>query len=168
MNQNPTGETSSVQERLKSRDDLLDQYESKIGLPSLQELQVSKEIEGYLALSREDMDRLSPEDCAEIGVRLEQTSFYMQRFINKETSHVTWAKASLRLHIADRLGNYKGSFTQQENQAIKEDGYATKLDSMITYAQQRIDRLAYLSSSLTRLADRLYHLQMSKSRRTGT
>ena len=168
MNQDSSGETNSVQEKLKIRDDLLDQYEGKVGLPTLQELKLSEEIQGYLSLTREEMDRLSPEDCAEIGVRLEQTSFSVQRFLNKEVSHVTWAKSALKLHIADRLANYRGSFAQQESQAIKEDGYATKLDSVITYAQQRCDRLAYISSSLTRQADRLYNLQMSKSRRTNT
>lgn len=172
MNQQQNGEQNSPgqnpQDKLKVRDDLLDQYESKVGLPTLQEAKLTDEVQGYLSLTRDEMDKLSPEDCAEIGTRLEQAAFHIQRFLNKEVGHVTWAKDALRLHIADRLSNYRGSFTQQEAQAIKEDGYATKLNGVVTYAQQRADRLAYLSTSLTRLADRMYHLQQSKSRKVNS
>lgn len=167
MSQEPSGEASSAADRMKKVDSVLDQYESKLGLPNRQELQIADEIQEYLSLSRETMGKMNAEECGEVGVRLEQAAFQVQRAYNVEVGHVTWAKEAIRLYIADKSQAYKGSFQQQEAQAIKQDSYASKLHSIQVYAQQRCDRLYFLSSALTRLADRMYQLQMSKNRRVN-
>ena len=65
-----------------------------------------------------------------------------------------------------REAQYKGSWDSQYYQAVREDGYACKLESIKTYAQQRADRLTYLASSVKNLSDLFVNLQRAKINRT--
>jgi hypothetical protein len=64
--------------------------------------------------------------------------------------------------MSGRELQYKGSWDSQYYQAIREDGYALKLESIKTYAQQRADRLTYLASSVKNLSDLFVNLQRAK------
>lgn len=156
---------TTAKEKMEYVDRLLDDYEGKLGLPKFTESAISNEISEYLAMTKEQLESLSPEECAEIAVRLDQASFTVQRAINREVSHVTWATEILKLAVAGKGNNYKGSFQQQENQAINEDGYTRAVFNIKAYAQQRVDRLNFLSAGLHRLGEKLSGLALAKSRK---
>ena len=69
--------------------------------------------------------------------------------------------------ISGRELQYKGSWDSQYYQAVKEDGYASKLESIRVYAQQRADRLTYLASSVKNLSDLYINLQRAKINNHG-
>ncbi len=51
-------------------------------------------------------------------------------------------------------------------QAIREDEYSQKLLSIVTKAQQRMDRLHFLATGIKALSDKLDTLRMSKLGKT--
>ncbi len=146
-------------------DSWLDEYEAKIGLPAYTENAVSKNIGRYLSMTEDQLERLTPEQCAEMSIVLVQTSFHIQRAQNRELAHVTWADDVLRLGVAGKTTQYSGSFFQQESSAIKGDDYLFKVSRIRTHAKQRVDRLSFLSNSLNKMADKLENLQVAKNRK---
>ena len=69
--------------------------------------------------------------------------------------------------MSGREQSYKGSWDSQFNQAVREDGYTSKIADIQRYAQQRADRLNYLSSSIKNVSDVFINGQKSKSLKYG-
>jgi hypothetical protein len=116
-------------------------------------------------MTRDQLEKLSPEQCAEIATIIAQAAFHLQRAYNRELSHVTWAKELLQLGVAGKTTGYSGSFYQQEAQAIKGDDYLIKVNRIKSFAQQRVDRLAFLATTLNKVGDKLENLQQAKNRK---
>jgi len=149
------------QDQMLKVDTWLDQFEEKIGLPVYTDV-LHTETEKYLNLTTEELERLSPDECDHIGIHLDRLAFHIQRAYNRELAHVTWATENLKMCIADKCQSYRGSFIQQEQQAIKGDDYATKLNRMKCFAQQRVDRLSFIASSLHKRSDKLFSLKSKR------
>jgi hypothetical protein len=112
------------------------------------------------------MEKLTVEECAEAALLLGGFSFYLQRSYNREVARVNWANSCIKNMLAGRESQYSGSWDSQYNQAIKEDGYASKLKKIQVYAQQRADRLTYLANSVKNISDLFVNLQRAKVNRT--
>jgi hypothetical protein len=157
-------------EELQHWDTILDDYEKSISLPSysasvLQE----EELNNYLTMDRDQLEKLSPEDCAQIAYRLAQFSFHIQRTINRETARHNWAEETIKETIADEINNYKGyGYIEKSLQAIKHNDKATTLSSIRKYAKQRIDRLSYIANSLNNLSSILLSIQKTKVKTHGS
>ena len=55
-------------EELEKWDTILDEYEQSIGLPKYQNDYLSSdELNNYLNMDRDQIEKLSPEDCAQIS-----------------------------------------------------------------------------------------------------
>ena len=144
-------------------DQILDEYESSLGLPKFKEFGGNEErIEQYLSMSRDQLEKLDRQTCAVIAYELVAYSVFIQRALNRQMARVNWAKENIKRIIGPKLGNYKGSWNQQEYSAIKDDDVANKLQRIKIYAQGRVDRLSFLASSLKNLGDFLKNLQYSK------
>jgi len=148
-------------DKMNQVDVWLDEFEQKIGLPKYTDA-VNTETEKYLNLSTEELERLSPEECDIIGLHLDRLAFAIQRAYNREVAHLTWATENLKLYVADKCQQYKGSFIHQELQAIKNDDYAVKLNQMKCFAQQRVDRLSFVGSSLHKRSDKIFNLKTKR------
>ena len=144
-----------AKERLEKLDSILDSYESELGIPPYKKEFYDDSIQQYLQLSRNQIEKLTPEQCAEAALLLASLSFHLQRSYNREIARVNWAD------------QYKGSWESQFNQAIKEDTYATKVQQIKRYAQQRGDRLTYLASSIKNISDIFLSVQKSKAFKHG-
>jgi hypothetical protein len=116
-----------------------------------------------MALSRDQIEKLTPSECAEAALLLGSLSFHMQRAYNREVARTNWAKQTLKVTIAGREQSYKGSWESQFNQAVKEDGHARKVMQIQKYAQQRADRLTYLASSIKNISDIFLAVQRTKA-----
>ena len=68
--------------------------------------------------------------------------------------------------ISGRESQYSGSWDSQYQQAVREDGYASKMNKIKVYAQQRADRITYLANSIRNLSDLFVNLQKAKISRT--
>ena len=154
----------SSKEELQHWDKILDEYENSIGLSEYTTNTVSnQEINTYTSMTRDEIEKLNPEDCAQIAYRLSQFAFYLQRSINREVARYNWAEESIKEVIADEVNNYKGyGYIEKSLQAIKHNEKATGLNSIKKYAKQRSDRLQYLANNLKNLSDIMLSIQKSK------
>jgi hypothetical protein len=153
-------------EEVQYWDNILDEYEKNIGIPlyanspeSLQETELNE----YLTMDRTVLEKLSPEDCAQIAYRLGQFSFHIQRTCNREIARQNWAEETVKETIADEINNYKGyGYIEKSLQAIKHNEKAQAINNIKKYAKQRSDRLLYLATSIKNLSDILLSIQRNK------
>lgn len=145
-------------------DKILDEYENSIGLPVYNTLGINElEFNNYLNMSRDEIEKLTPEDCGAIALRLNQFSFYTQRTINREQARYDWAEDTIKDIIADEINNYKGyGYIEKSSQAIKHNDRASSLEKIKKYAKQRINRLSYLSNSINNMSNTLINIQKLK------
>ena len=154
----------SSKEEVKYWDDILDEYEQSIGLPSYKnDILPEGELNDYLTMNRDALEKLGPEDCAQISYRLAQFSFHIQRTINREIARYNWADELIKETIADELNNYKGyGYVEKAGQAIKHNDRAQSLNNIKKFAKQRSDRLSYLANGIKNLSDILISIQKNK------
>ena len=151
-------------EEVKYWDDILDEYEQSLGLnlyknDALPEIELNE----YLTMNRDILEKVTPEDCAQIAYRLAQFCFHIQRTINREIARYNWAEEIIKEAIADELNNYKGyGYIEKSIQAIKHNDKAQSLNKIKNYAKQRSDRLSYLANSIKNLSDVILSIQKSK------
>jgi uncharacterized protein (UPF0335 family) len=159
----------SSKEELQEWDNILDEYESTIGLPKYVSTALPEtELNQYLTMSRDEIEKLSPEDCAQISYRLGQFSFHIQRTINRELARLNWSEDNIKVVIADEINNYKGyGFVEKSLQAIKHNDRASSLNKIKIFAKQRSDRLSYLANSIKNLSDILLSIQKTKMVKHG-
>jgi hypothetical protein len=151
-------------DELAEWDKILDEYEKSIGLPIYNaEALPENELSSYLSMSRDVIEKLTTEDCAQIAYRLSQFAFHLQRTSNRETARYNWADETIKETIADDINNYKGyGYIEKSTQAIKHNEKASALNKIRKYAKQRSDRLQYLASSVKNLSDMIISVQKSK------
>ena len=145
-------------------DKILDEYENNIGLGSYIPNQFNDiELSQYLYMSRNELEKLTPEDCASISYRLGQFAFHIQRSINREIARYNWAEENIKEVIADDINNYKGyGYIEKSSQAIKHNDKASALNKIKKYAKQRSDRLQYIANSIKNLSDILLTILKTK------
>lgn len=154
----------SSKEEVKHWDDILDEYEHSVGLPKYtNDVLPENELNEYLTMNRDTLEKLGPEDCAQISYRLGQFSFHVQRTVNREIARYNWAEEVLKETIADELNNYKGyGYAEKAGQAIKHNERAQALNNIKRFAKQRSDRLSYLANGIKNLSDILLSIQKNK------
>lgn len=155
----------TAKEEVQYWDSVLDEYEKSLGLSKYSENHnfTETELNDYLGMNRDSIEKLTPEDCAQIAYRLAQYAFFIQRTINREQARHNWAEETTKETIADEINNYKGyGYVEKSLQAIKHNEKATSLNKIRKYAQQRIDRLSYLANSVKNLSDIILSVQKTK------
>ena len=158
---------NTASDQLKKLDCVLDEYEHSLGVPNFNDEFHEDSAKKYMSLSRDQIEKLTPSECAEAALLLGSLSFHMQRAYNREVARVNWAKQTLRSTVSGREQSYKGSWESQFNQAVREDGYACKVLAIQKYAQQRADRLTYLASSIKNISDIFLAVQRTKALKYG-
>jgi hypothetical protein len=162
--------SKSSKEEIRYWDDILDEYEQSIGLGIYKnDILPESELNEYLTMNRDILEKLTPEDCAQISYRLGQFSFHLQRTINRELARYNWAEEVIKETIADEINNYKGyGYVEKSIQAIKHNDKAQSLNKIKTYAKQRSDRLSYLANGTKNLSDILLSIQKNKVKHNGS
>lgn len=154
-----------AKEELQHWDKILDEYETSLSMPIYKsETGIpSDEINQYLTMNRDTIEKLTPEDCAQISYRLTQFAFHIQRNLNREIARYNWAEESVKEVIADEINNYKGyGYIEKSIQAIKHNDKANSINQIKKYAKQRMDRLSYLANSIKNLSDVILAIQKTK------
>lgn len=164
MNTNRT-----AKEEIEHWDTILDEYESNIGLPTYISNNLSEqELQSYLTMNRDVLEKLTPEQCGEISYRLGQFSFHIQRTLNREIARYNWSEETIKDIIADDINSYKGyGYIEKSSQAIKHNDRASALNKIKKYAKQRSDRLTYIATSIKNLSDILISIQKTKASKHG-
>ena len=101
--------TRTSKEEVAYWDEILDSYENELGLSTYTRDSVpEQELQEYLTMTRDTIEKLNPEDCAQIAMRLGQFAFHIQRTLNREIARHNWAEETIKETIADDINNYKG------------------------------------------------------------
>lgn len=145
-------------------DTVLDDYENGIGMPKYSnDFMPEDELQQYLSMNRDVLEKLNPEDCAQISYRLGQFSFHIQRTLNREIARHNWAEETIKEVICMDINNYKGyGYLEKSMQAINDNERAVALNSIKKHAKQRMDRLSFLANNLKNLSDILLSIQRTK------
>lgn len=156
--------SKTSKEQLKDWDDLLDEYENKLGLPKYNESALDEtELSEYLHMNRDVLEKLTPAQCGEISYRLSQFAFHIQRSINRENARINWAEETIKEVISGEINNYSGyGYLEKSSQAIAHNTKANSLNRIKKYAKQRSDRLSFLANSVKNLSDILISIQRNK------
>jgi hypothetical protein len=151
-------------EEVQYWDKILDEYEKGIGMPQYSDNSFEEsELQEYLTMNRDMIEKLSPEDCAQISMRLGQFAFHVQRTINREQARHNWADETIKEIIANEINNYKGyGYLEKSYQAIIGNEKASALNRIKKYAKQRMDRLGFLANNIKNLSDILLSIQRNK------
>lgn len=154
----------NTKEQVGEWDKILDEYEQSLGLGSYRSDAFPEgELNQYLTMSRDELEKTTPEVCGEMAYRLGQFAFHVQRSINREVSRMNWADESIKETISEEINTYKGyGYVEKAYQAIKNNDKASALQKIKKYAKQRSDRLQYLANSIKHLSDILLSIQKSK------
>lgn len=155
---------ATAKEDMEKWDSILDDYESGIGLPRYKADNLPEdELQNYLTMDRNTIEKLTSLDCSEISLRLTQFAFHVQRTLNREIARYNWAEDLIKDVIADEVNNYKGyGYLEKSGQAIKHNQKASTLNSIKRYAKQRMDRLSYLANCIKNLSDNIQSIQINK------
>lgn len=160
----------NTKEQVHDWDKVLDEYENGLGLNLYRpDALPEAELNQYLYMSRDELEKLTPEMCGEISYRLGQFAFHIQRSINREISRTNWADESIKETIADQINDYKGyGYIEKSYQAIKHNDKAASLQKIKKYAKQRSDRLQYLANSVKHLSDIMLSIKKAKVTQHGS
>lgn len=154
----------NTKEQVEMWDKVLDEYENGVGLPLYASDSFSEnELQQYLTMNRDNIEKLSPEDCAQISMRLGQFAFHIQRTLNREIARHNWAEETIKEVIAFSINDYKGyGYVEKSYQAINDNEKATALNKIKKYAKQRMDRLGFLANNIKNISDILLSIQRTK------
>lgn len=157
--------TRTAKELVEYWDGVLDSYEKNMGLPTYaSDAMPESELQEYLTMNRDVLEKLNPEDCAQIAMRLGQFAFHIQRTVNREIARHNWAEETIKEVIANEINNYKGyGYVEKSYQAIAANERASALNNVKKHAKQRIDRLSYIANNVKNLSDILIAINRTKT-----
>jgi len=144
----------------------LNDYEENSGLPVMEAPGTEKELQEYLNMNRDILEKMTANTCGDISIRLAQYGFYLQRLINRERARISWAETKLTEVISSSLQQYD-KFMKHENKmmlAIKDNEYASNVYKIKNYAQQRVDRLYNLAEHIRNLSGIIKNNRFNKDK----
>ena len=147
-------ETPTITEQMDKIQTVLDEYEKSVGLNINYHENSFDDIDTYMNMDRTALNKLMPEDCAEISYRLSQQSFFIQKAINKEQSRITWAKGYINTIVAKEISSYDKWIKHESKVCLicENNSVANMLQKIVQFAQQRVDRLSFYTNGLHSLS----------------
>ena len=120
-------------------------------------------------MDRSQIEKLTPEDCIQISMRLAQFSLHTQRTVNRETARHNWADETIKEVIADEINNYKGyGYIEKSMQAIKHNEKASNLNSIKKYANTKKIRFYFCKRTVFRnIPESRYKLRKLQKKRVS-
>jgi hypothetical protein len=158
--------SKTLEEQMELAHKLLDEFES---IHNLTRPTVPNETEEILNLTHLQLEKLGAVECAEHAYQLAQYSYYIQRVYNKESASLKWLRDKLDYFIAATWNNYD-SYTKYEIRGrliARDNDVVTRLLKLISYSEQKIERLSFLGTTISKMSDKLENLQRAKSYQRG-
>jgi hypothetical protein len=143
---------------------ILDQYETSGGLIQFGAFD-SSEVEKYFHLSMAQLNKLGGMECANASYMLAQYSFHLQRLYNRESAKNRWAQDQITKAVCDKLDDYS-TYTKYDAKialVAKENTAVEKLQAIVSYSGQTMERLNFLSTSVKNMCEIMSNLQRAKA-----
>ncbi len=159
----PPAEHATVEERAEALDNLLAEYEERLGVGAVFHPEGEAESKRLVGMPPSQLHKMTAEECGEAAYTLRQFAYHLQKAANRELARVNWANESIRRVIATIVAHTRGASAEERRAlAIREDDVATKYDVIRVLAQTRIDRLSFLGIRVSEMARSLEALQQTK------
>jgi len=153
--------SDTAEEQLKKLEEILDEYDKansvKVGK--------NDKVGDYLGYTREDLTKLSEEDCSMMSFELSSFSFNLQKEYNRQKAKADWAEANIKIHASKRFSQYKSQYQNYEELkmlTILGDEYTKKLFQLKTQAETRMNEFYGLSAKVELIINSLKDVKFSK------
>ena len=155
----------STDEHLQKIKDLLEEYESHLGIKNL--LIEQDEVESIITMKRAQLSKMSKEDCGECAFVLSQYSLFLQKELNKETAVLEWVETNLNHVTGKYMGQQRGATLDERRSAvITENSYAKDLFKLRNRVRLKTNSLNFLSQKIHYMSSVLLTIQGNKSATT--
>jgi len=154
----------NIDELQAKSESILDNYEKISGLPEFSTYD-SSDVDIYFKLTIEQLNKLSATECASAAYLLAQYSFYLQRLYNRESAKQRWASDQLTKLVCDKMDDYS-TYTKYDHKVAliaKENKVVERLQSVLNYTTQIMERLNFLSTSVKNMCEVMSNIQKAKS-----
>lgn len=143
---------------------ILDDYEKIINLPEFNMVEMD-DINTYFNMKIEQLNKLTSIECAEGAYILARYCFYLQRMYNRESAKNKWAIDQMNKLICDKLSEYDTYMKYEHKISLiaKENSVVEKLQKIINYTNQVMERLNFLASAVKNMSEMISNLQKAKS-----
>lgn len=141
---------------------MLDEFESKLGLPLNVIPGTEEELKQYLSMDISTIEKLTYETCAHITYRISQYAIYIQRCLNRQNALEKNLLHKIDNIIAPKISQYGGNWNMQRVSAILDNDAAKELDAQLNLTRQRIENLQFVSNGLKELASNMKNIQFTK------
>lgn len=130
----------------------------------------SDEVWGYIRMTRENVAKLSQQDCAEIGYILSEQAAELQLRANKINALIKWIDHQVNIIIAPHLGNYDKykPYNERRILSVRDNDVAMKMQNQINELEQKKESIDFLSHRIENLAQYLKEVRRSKYEPSNT
>lgn len=136
----------SLPAKLEQIEQMLDEYEVKIGLNKKYDC-VEPDF-----ISREVLLAMSPEDIDVLRWEYASYALYLQKVINKSQSRLAWADHNLKRYLEKICQEYPGwKWEERQANALASDYYAQQLDKLRLRSKLVIERTSFLTNKIAAL-----------------
>lgn len=154
---------TKADERIRKLEETINSF---INTRGLEAREPSEETKKYLNLSRDDIIRMSIDECAEAIYLLAQFAFFLELSYNKEISRANWAEANIKIMVAPCIHDYQGySFEERKLQAIHAGEITTKLEKFRVDSKLNADLLQNVSRRVEYMSKTINDIKFSKMRK---
>lgn len=141
-------------DKLEVRNQVLEDWESKIGLPPSNPPGTKEELQAMLNWGQAEIEKMSPHQAISASYKLSAFSIYFQRCLNRQRAALSWVKSQIMDIVAERWQEYD-KYTKLEARiplVCNEDSAARELRKAKDTFEQRIERLNELASGIKNLS----------------
>lgn len=160
MTSENVGNDNYAEKKVEELKQKLMEYEQKLQFNVRTE---NNEATKLLTISRNELEKMTPEDCGYAAYALTQYVIYLQKMVNYEESVVNYCESSINFVVGKKISQYNAySFNEKRMLAINDDTYAKEVLRLQVIAKSRVDSMAFIINKVQNLANILVNLQQSK------
>ena len=152
----------TVNQKLESQLEILDNYGKSIGLNSIK---FNNDVEKILELSLEEIRTTSIEDSLTYSYALARYSGFLQKECNRHSSKLKWANHNLSIIVGKLYNNYGDKWTKLEErkiQIINDNDAAQSLNKIILENTLKLEELQFISTRINTMSNILLEYQKTK------
>lgn len=152
----------TADDEIRKIDNLLKQYEEKNNIHTIKH---DPETNRILDLTLDELKKITEIECGIYAYVLSKHAYNIQKLVNEEQARYNWADNRLK-QIYGKYGQSCRGYTFEERllSLVSNNDYARRLHELMGFAQNRIDRLNFLSTKVSFISKTLDSLKDSKRR----
>lgn len=151
MNQNQNGKLE-----YKTSYERLNEFEKELDLFIISHQ--NADIEYILSLNKEQIEKLSTQDCISYSLLLNRYALYLQKVSNRLNNKVRWATHNMNIIIGKEANNYGTTYSKFDERALMvktQNTYAIALNKIVLEEGAKLAELEFLASKIQAIAKSL-------------